>query len=215
MKSLLITGSSGGIGSSIVKLYKDTYEISEIKRNDIDLGKIITENICFENEYDTFIYCAGVNYPEPFKNLSFEKFEEIMNVNLISFLKILHSIKIKSGGSVVVIGSLFSFQTRKFRSLYTISKHGLLGAVKSLSLELAEKSVRINMVSPGYVKTEMTTKNNTTDQMSKILNHIPLHRFVTSEEVADLCYFLTEKGLIITGQNFIIDGGVSNAMYEY
>ena len=74
--------------------------------------------------------------------------------------------------SVVIIGSLYSTLARSKRASYTVSKHGLLGLVKSLAIELSPKC-NVNMVSPGFIDTKLTKKNNTLAKLNKIKSMVP------------------------------------------
>ena len=89
-----------------------------------------------------------------------------------------------------------------------MSKHALLGAVKTLALELSSAHIKVNMVSPGFVDTEMTRKNNSKERIAELNSFIPLG-LTQPEEIANMCLYLITKNHSITGQNIVIDGGYS------
>ena len=88
------------------------------------------------------------------------------------------------------------------------SKAGLLGLTKTLARELASRGIRVNAVTPGFITTDMT--NKLTEQVkSGILSGIPLARFGTANEVAELVFFLASPlSQYITGQTIGINGGL-------
>jgi 3-oxoacyl-[acyl-carrier protein] reductase len=104
---------------------------------------------------------------------------------------------------------------RQGRLAYSASKHALLGITRTLAIELAKYNVAVNSVSPGYIMTKMTKKNNSVDVIKQLENNIPLQRLGKSEEVADLVYYLaSESNSYLTGQNIVIDGGYSAGGFQ-
>ena len=94
------------------------------------------------------------------------------------------------------------------QSLYAASKAGIIGFTKTIARELASRSVTANVIAPGLIETDMTAKLSE-QQREKFLQLIPLGRFGTCQEVADMVVFLAgEKAGYITGQVFGINGGL-------
>ena len=121
---------------------------------------------------------------------------------------------LKELSSIVAISSLYGNLARKGRSSYVSSKHALNGFIKNLAIEMAPK-VNANLVSPGFVLTKMTKKNNSQKKLNKIKSMIPMKRFARSSEIASLTYFLTTKDAsYISGSNFVIDGGFSSGGFQ-
>jgi 3-oxoacyl-[acyl-carrier protein] reductase len=109
----------------------------------------------------------------------------------------------------VNVSSVFGIKGGVGQSSYCASKAGIIGMTKAVAIELAAKKIRINAVAPGFIETAMT-ENFSDKQRQKCLSEIPMKRFGTSKEVAELCVFLaSDKSTYITGQTFIIDGGLS------
>lgn len=89
-----------------------------------------------------------------------------------------------------------------------MSKHALLAAAKNFALEMTSRNIKVNMVSPGFVDTNMTRQNNTAERIEYLKKEIPLG-FVEADQIAEMCLYLLTKNKSITGQNIIIDGGAS------
>ena len=202
---IVLTGASGGIGSAIYRvLYKEGINVLPLSSKDIDLAKdFIWEDNC---QYDGLIHCAGINPVKSFNEVEYEEFLEVMNVNSYSFLNLCKQIKFKENINIIAIGSLWATHTKKGRIQYTMSKHSLHGAVKNLAIEMSNKNIKVNMVSPGFVYTDMTVQNNTLEEIKTINDSIPLG-FTKPNEIAKMCKYLVKENETITGQNLIIDGG--------
>ncbi len=203
---VVLTGSSGGIGSFIKKSLVDSkIEVIEIKSSTTDLSKAFTVDI--ENA-DGLIHCAGTNVLKSFDKIVKDEFDKVFNINTFSFISLCQQIKFNKGSNIIAIGSLYSFLTRESRLQYTMSKHALLGAVKTLALELSSSGIKVNMVSPGFVDTEMTRRNNSKERIEELNSFIPLG-MTPPQEIANLCLFLITSNNSMTGQNFVVDGGYS------
>jgi 3-oxoacyl-[acyl-carrier protein] reductase len=214
-KKTIIFGSSGDIGKKIKQiLNKD--KILEINSRNLDLGNLKqVEN--FETNFipDNIIFVSAKNNPKDFLSLNDKEIQEIFNINFISFIKILRKllkkiIKAKKKCKIIIITSLYSKFGRSQRALYSISKHALLGLTRNIAVELGPKGITVNAISPGYVNTKMTRKNLTLKQISFLKSKTPLKRIISPRDIA-----LTVKTLLdnetksITGQEIIIDGGIS------
>lgn len=214
-KKTIIFGSSGDIGKKIKQiLNKDI--ILEINSRNLDLGNLKqVEN--FETNFipDNIIFVSAKNNPKDFLRLNDKEIQEIFNINFISFIKILRKllkkiIKAKKKCKIIIITSLYSKFGRSQRALYSISKHALLGLTRNIAVELGPKGITVNAISPGYVNTKMTRKNLTFKQISFLKSKTPLKRIISPRDIA-----LTVKTLLdnetksITGQEIIIDGGIS------
>lgn len=200
---VLLFGSTGGIGSAIKESCKD-FELICPTRLECDLSKSINTNYV---DIDAMIYCAGINNPCGYKDLSEENIKTTMQTNLFSFVSLCQQIKFNPGANIVAIGSLYATETKAERLAYTASKHAMHGVVKTLAIEMSKNKIKVNMVSPGFVLTEMTRQNNTEDRISYLEDKIPLG-MTLPEDIANMCYYLMFNESI-TGQNIIIDGGYS------
>jgi 3-oxoacyl-[acyl-carrier protein] reductase len=112
-------------------------------------------------------------------------------------------------GRVINISSIVGLVGNKGQSNYAASKAGLIGFTKSVAKELASRNVLANVVAPGFIETEMTAQM-TPDARTALQRLIPLERLGTPADVASMVTFLaSESASYITGQVFIVDGGMA------
>lgn len=202
---IILTGSTGGIGEAIYnKCNSQGHTIIAPSRSECDLSKKINTHY---TDIDALIYCAGINNPSDYRNLSEDNIQSTLKVNIISFIEMCQHIEFNNGANILAIGSLYATETRSGRLAYTMSKHAMYGAVKTLAIEMSINNIKVNMISPGFVLTKLTEKNNTPDRIDYLQKHIPLG-MTNPSDIADLCNFLLTNNSI-TGQNIIIDGGYS------
>jgi 3-oxoacyl-[acyl-carrier protein] reductase len=112
-------------------------------------------------------------------------------------------------GRILNIGSIWVEQTKKNRSAYSASKAALDALSRSITAEYAQYNILANTLSPGFIGTQLTYKNNTPEDLKQIVSNVPVGRLGTPAEIATLAYFLTVDNTYISGQNIIIDGGFS------
>ena len=137
---------------------------------------------------------------------NFDNFEKLININSLSFLKLCQKLKFNSGANIIAIGSLYATSVKPHRLMYSFSKHGLASMVKTLALEMSINKIKVNMISPGFVDTALTRKNNTKERIEQLDNLVPLG-LTSPEEIAKMCKYLIVENQAITGQNIVIDGG--------
>ncbi|XP_043826946.1 3-oxoacyl-[acyl-carrier-protein] reductase isoform X1 [Dromiciops gliroides] len=109
----------------------------------------------------------------------------------------------QQGGSIVNIGSIVGSKGNPGQCVYSASKGGLVGFSRSLAKEVARKKIRVNVIAPGFIHTDMT-KGLKEEQLKK---NIPLGRFGEPSEVAHAVVFLLESPYI-TGHVLVVDGGL-------
>lgn len=222
MKALVL-GGRGAIGSAISeRLTGVGCQVTSVGRQEFDLtdsGQIATFFSNTEACFDILVHSGGHNIPKAFDALSDDEIRRTLDANLFGFLDVARFCmpywrKAKKG-KVVVISFLYGFLGRRDRLPYVISKHALNGAVKTLSIELAPLGVLVNSVSPGYIATSMTYRNNSAQDVEKLVSGIPVGRMGTPEEVAKAVEFLcSDLNTYINGHDLIIDGGFSAGGFQ-
>ena len=137
---------------------------------------------------------------------SIQNFESIINTNLLGsyyMIQELHPLFNKEGGNIINIGytGINSLAASKLATAYSISKTGLYILNTSYAVALAEKNIRVNMISPGHLQ-------NSIDLPKDIKTSIPLGRSGTPKDILDLVDFIiSPKATYITGQNIEVAGG--------
>ncbi len=216
IKTLLLTGGHGEIGTAIAERFKDEgWEIVAPKSNELDLAdnnSIATYFKAWQSSVDAVIHCAGVNTPKSLEQLAWEDLERTMHINALSLVKILQhlvpSMKKKKSGYILAISSIYGIISRGGRLPYAMSKHALSGLVQTLAIELGPFNIKVNALAPGMVETKMTTQNNSPEEIFGLKAGIPLGRLGKPEDIAQVAYFLCSEGnSFITGQTIVADGG--------
>ena len=238
MKNVLITGATGGIGSSILKLfYNNNYNVCVTgtnmdKLNEIEVnykGKVkciscnLNEELQIEslvqqsNEYygstDILINNAGITRDNLFLRMKDEEWNNVININLNANFKLTKYIlkgMIKSRwGRIVNISSDAAKIGNAGQANYVASKSAIEGLTRTLANEVASRGVTINCVSPGFVETDIL---ETIDKktLQNMVERIPLGRMGTIDEIASAVYFLSsEESAYITGQVLHVNGGLT------
>jgi ketoreductase len=169
---------------------------------------------------------AGIYATQPVQNHELALWQQTMNTNLTSAMlasrHVLTGMIKDSWGRIVNISSISGKQAEAYGAAYSASKFGMIGLTQALALEVARHGITVNAVCPGWVNTDMATKQLEDDTwcgLNKIDRHesieiarlsIPTERFVEPEEVAHLVSFLcSPEAGSITGQSINICGGLS------
>ncbi|HYK53467.1 MAG TPA: SDR family oxidoreductase [Candidatus Eremiobacteraceae bacterium] len=167
------------------------------------------------NGADGVVYSAGISPAfTSGEKLDVADWDSILNVNLTgafvastAFAR--HAIERDRAGSIVLVGSIAGTAGAARLTAYSVSKAGLIGLAKSLALDWARYKIRVNVLAPGWVETDMTTGVRSSDSLSNwIKSRTPQGRMAKPEEIADMAAFLvSDSASFATGAVFTLDGG--------
>ena len=169
----------------------------------------------FLNDFETIdvlINNAGITKDNLLMRMGEDDFDKVMEVNLKSVFnmtKACQRVFLKNRkGSIINMSSVVGVKGNAGQSNYAASKAGIIGFSKSIAQELGSRSIRCNVIAPGFIKTEMT--DNLSDSIIESwTENIPLKRPGESNDVANLCLFLaSDLSSYITGQVINVDGGL-------
>ncbi len=135
---------------------------------------------------------------------------DVLNTNLDGFFyvtkAVLNNMLARKYGRIINITSLSGLKGYPGQVNYSAAKAGVIGATKALALEIGKRNVTVNAVAPGLIRTDMTKDLNEVELKSMI----PLNRFGSPEEVADVvCFLASEKSSYITGEVISVCGGLN------
>jgi len=164
---------------------------------------------------DILVNNAGVITRKPAEEFLEAEWDKIINVNLkgvflCSQIVARHMIERGGGGKIINIASIMGGVALPPRSAYCASKGGVIALTRDLAAEWAKYNINVNAISPGWMAgTEITKLYFSQEDVRRfLLERIPLNRFGTAEDIANLVVFLSsEYSNYITGQNIYVDGG--------
>ncbi|RPD51011.1 3-oxoacyl-[acyl-carrier-protein] reductase [Paracnuella aquatica] len=162
---------------------------------------------------DILVNNAGVSKDNLLLRMTPEQWDEVMDINLKSVFNMTKQVirpmmKAKSG-SIINMSSVIGLMGNAGQGSYAASKAGIIGFTKSVAKELGSRNIRCNAIAPGFVETDMTSYLKEGEQADKYKAGIPLGRFGTSEDIANVTLFLASNlGAYVTGQVIAADGGL-------
>lgn len=233
-KKILVTGSSRGIGREIaLYLAKNGFDIDvhyvgnqakaeetakEIKSfgKNAEILKFDIKNreecasVLAEKLYYGIVLNAGIAKDNVFPVLEGDEWDEVIDTNLTGFYNVLKPLVMpmisnRIKGRIITMSSVAALSGNRGQVNYSASKAGIIGATKSLALELAKRGITVNCVAPGVIDTDMI-KDIPLDEVKKL---IPMKRLGQAREVASLVnYLMSEDASYITGQVISVNGGL-------
>ena len=238
-KNILITGAGKGIGFDSVKnciregafvyaliknkknkkkfniFHKNAYKVivGNVNNNKLIL-KTFKDSIKSKKIISGLVNNAGMRFRKKFSLITEKELHEVFKVNFYSIFFLIQNFrnylsKLKRKGSVVNVSSIVGEIGFKELSAYASSKGALTSLTKSLASELSSEDIRLNSISPGFIKTSFYKKFKKKKKLYNwTLSRIPMNRWGSPEEISKLISFLiSDDSSYINGENINIDGG--------
>lgn len=181
------------------------------------VAQAMTKLIAHFGRLDAVVNNAGTATFKPIRNTTFEEWSHVLDVNLsgpfiVTQAATDHLIqsceKHNRQSAVVNITSISGLRASTLRVAYGVSKAGLAQLTKQQAVELGEFGIRVNAVAPGPVDTAMALKVHTPDIRAAYHDAMPLNRYGTENEIANMILFLcSDEASFVTGQVIAVDGG--------
>ena len=192
------------LNSKSIALKADVSNFDEVKRM-IESTKKIFKKV------DILVNNAGIIRDRTLKKMSIEEWNRVININLNGVFNVTKLVLplMDVGGRIINISSVVGQNGNFGQCNYSASKAGIIGFSKSLAKELGKKKITVNVIAPGYIKTDIT--KDIPFFKKKILKYIiPLREEGVPEDIANVAVFLaSEKARYMTGSVVNVDGGLS------
>lgn len=242
-KTVLITGGGSGIGlatarrlldhgARVVLAGRDSARLTSAAK-DLDAGDrvmCVPTDVARTEDLDRLVAQvrqrfgrlvgvfanAGVGAFAPSASLGEDDFARVMDVNVKGVFFTIQKVLplLADGGSVVINASWTVHRGLAVASLYSASKAAVLSLARTLATDLADRRIRVNSVSPGFIVTDMfRTGVPTQDAREEARRQVPLGRLGRAEDVADpVVFLLSPRASYITGQDLVVDGGLVSSI---
>jgi NAD(P)-dependent dehydrogenase (short-subunit alcohol dehydrogenase family) len=238
-KVALITGGTHGIGAeTALRLAKEGVSVSLVARNQdseelvkeieafgvkcvtlkADVSKpeecerVVNETIAALGDIDILVHSAGGATPGGLLTGAKDVWYQAFDIHVHAAFHLCHaavpSMQKKNGGDIIFISSAAGLRGVKGALAYATVKGALPQFTRALAYELSDSNIKVNCVAPGVIRTRFQDFLKPEQVKNNIENRIPLHREGTPEDVADVIATLIKNGFI-TGENIVIDGGMS------
>ncbi len=215
-------------GFNIVLHCRTSMDKAQALKQRLDEGGADTRILCFDvadraackaaiesdieanGAYYGVVCNAGVASDGAFPALTGEAWDEVVHTNLDAFYNVLSPlvmpmVRRRKPGRIVTMSSVSGLIGNRGQTNYSAAKAGIIGATKSLAIELAKRAITVNCVAPGLIETEMIEDA----PIDRIIDTIPLRRLGTPDEVAAVVSFLiSTESSYITRQVISVNGGL-------
>ncbi len=177
-----------------------------------DIEKLCETHLEGVPSLDILVNNAGITRDGLMVTMGSDQWRDVIDTNLTGvFLltrKVAYKMLLQRKGSIVTISSVAGVYGNAGQTNYSAAKAGLIGMSKSLSKEMAARNIRVNVVAPGFIETDMTAYLSDKDKKD-LLTKVGMKKMGQVEDVAQAVSFLaSDKAKYITGQTLVVDGGL-------
>ena len=239
-KVAIVTGGSSGLGYATATKFCNegikTYIVGKTKEKTENACKALGQNavpfifdltkldgipamikeIAKDGNIDILVNNVGINMKKEFIDVTDEEFLGIIQLNVLSVFAVSREVvkvmKDNGGGNIVNISSMASQYGIPKVIAYTASKGSIEAMTRAMAVDLAQYSIRVNCVAPGFIKTKMSDKafSNEPKRRDKVLDRTPMGILGKPSDIADAVFFYsTNESSFVTGTILPVDGGNS------
>lgn len=196
------------IASEQVEVESFAVDVTKLEEIEKTVNNILDKS----KKIDILVNNAGITKDALLIRMTEQDWDLVISVNLkgtFNCSKVVSKAMMRQrSGKIINIASIIGLMGNVGQANYAASKAGVIAMTKSLAKELGPRNINVNAIAPGFIQTDMTAKLPE-DIRNKMLEQIPLGRFGSVRDVADLALFLaTPASDYITGQVFQVDGGM-------
>lgn len=196
---------ASGVKAKAYKSNAGDFAACETFVNDV-LKEFGAVDICVNN--------AGISKDNLLLRMTPEQWDEVMTINLKSVFnmtkQVIRPMMKAKNGSIINMSSVIGEMGNAGQSSYAASKAGIIGFTKSVAKELGSRNIRCNAIAPGFVETDMTSYLKEGEGSEKYKAGIPLGRFASAEDIANVSLFLASNlSSYVTGQTISACGGLN------
>ena len=176
-------------------------------------ARVIAADMAAHEPYYGVVLNAGIARDNAFPAMPGADWDAVLRTNLDGFYNVLQPVVMpmvsaRKGGRIVTLSSVSGLSGNRGQTNYSAAKAGIIGATKSLAIELAKRNITVNCVAPGFIETDMTA-GLSADQHKALLQQIPLGHLGQPSDIAHMVAFLASpRAAYVTGQELHVNGGM-------